>query len=128
MREDKTLPISFKVGYRVIKIFSVKYDADFHTQMGQFDNYIDRITIFLTGDPHKDVNTMIHELGHVIYEQYILSDAKAERSDKKVSDMVREGDREIAEERIVNSIANGYTEILTRNPKLREWMWNKLDG
>jgi hypothetical protein len=127
MREDKSLPTFFKIGYRKIKIESVKYDPDFHVQMGQFDNYIDRLTICITGDPHKDANTMLHELGHVIYEQYVLSDAKAVRDGKIISDMVREGDKEIAEERIVNSVANGYTEILTRNPKLREWIWNQFD-
>lgn len=128
MRYDKTLPTKIDLGYRRVNLASVKYDEEFHSQMGQFENQDNRVIICITGESTTDANTLIHEILHLIYNQYLLDDALALRGKKKSSDMVRKDDKEIAEERIVNSIANGLTEMYMRNPRIAEWLWERLNG
>ena len=126
MRFDKTLPTHIDVGFRTIKLETVEYDEDFHEVMGQFENHNDRIVLCISGHPVEDANTLVHELLHVIYYQYLLDDALALRGKKKHNDMVRKDDKNIAEERIVNSMANGLTEIYLRNPKVATWIMDRL--
>lgn len=127
-RHDKSLPPTIDLGYRKIKLESVPYDVEFHFAMGQFENQNNRIIICLTGEPLTDANTLLHEVGHMIYEQYMLDEAAILQGKKKSSDMVRKEDKEIAEERIVNSFANGMTELWARNPRISEWLWERLSG
>lgn len=128
MRHDKSLPPTIDLGYRKIKLETVPYDFQFHAAMGQFEDHNNRIIICLTDDPCTDANTLLHEILHVIYTQYLLDEAMVVQNKKKSSDMVRKEDKEISEERIVNSIANGLTEMYTRNPRIAEWLWERLNG
>tara|TARA_Y100000389_G_C17467830_1_gene527329 strand:+ start:1253 stop:1585 length:333 start_codon:yes stop_codon:yes gene_type:complete len=50
----------------------------------------------------RGVSLILHEVGHALF--YIFNLAAAE------------------EERAVDSFANGYTEVLTRNPQLKKWI------
>jgi hypothetical protein len=50
----------------------------------------------------RAVSLIIHELGHALYYIFNLKEAE--------------------EERTVDSFANGYTEILHRNPQLKKWI------
>lgn len=125
MRYDKSLPATLKIGFRKIRLETLKYDREFHSQMGIFSSTDDRITICITSTPVDDANTLIHEIMHVIYDQYQLDDDRF-RGKGKDSDMVRAGDQARQEERIVNSMANGITEVLSRNPKVAAWIMERL--
>lgn len=59
--------------------------------------------------PQKAVDTMLHEIGHAIYWAYDMDD-------------------EDKEERIVATMATGWTTIYRNNPELLSWIGKVLHG
>ena len=93
---DKYLvPTHIKLGYRTL-IIEPKLMDDF----GEYVNNENKILYNSKQTPPELVNTIIHELMHAIYYQYNLS-------------------MQSSEEDIVNAMANGMTELLTRTDLLQ---------
>jgi|TARA_R110001592_G_scaffold238_4_gene1340 hypothetical protein len=101
------LPDAIDVSYHHIKIelISSHLSQEVGEQQGCYVArdmiiYLDKDLIEAGGT--RACSLLLHEVGHAIF--YIFNLAAAE------------------EERAVDSFANGYTEVLTRNPQLKKWI------
>lgn len=105
------IPKTFELGSSTIKIILVDGDVsqDIAEQLGSYvyrnqTIYLDKTVIEAGGEPA--VNLLLHELFHAIFFQYSLGS----RADEEV---------------IVNSFANGLTELFKRTSLLR-WITHQL--
>lgn len=93
-------PKVIKLGYQDIKVLEV--DAIDNTQ-GSYNNESHEIKIKSGMDNREKLNTLLHEIIHACVYCYGL------KSEFKDDD---------AEEKIVNALGNGITEVLVRNREL----------
>lgn len=98
------LPKSIRIGYQDIKILEV--DAIDDTQ-GSYNNTDHEIKIRSGMKANERINTVIHECLHAIVYTYGLKKGF-------------KGDDE--EENLVNTLANGLTEVFVRNKELVEFI------
>ena len=106
-------PETVEVSYHTIKFNLI--DSQIALEVGdQQGSYSARDqVIFLDQQIIQDggaraVSLVLHEIGHALYYIFNLKDRE--------------------EEPTVDSFANGYTEVLRRNKKLRTWVNYNLDG
>lgn len=102
--EEYILPSVIKLGYQDIKVTEV--DSIDNTQ-GSYNNDSHEIKIKSGMDNREKLNTMLHEILHGIVYTYGL------KSEFKDDD---------TEEKIVNALGNGLTEVLVRNKELVEFI------
>lgn len=96
---EHTLPASLKVGYQDIKITEV----DLIDGQGVYIADRSEIRIREGMEKREQLNTLLHESLHALCYSYGL------KNEFKDDDH---------EERVVNALGNGLTEILVRNPQL----------
>ena len=96
-------------GSRIINLnFIDKEIASKKKIFGEFDSDINTITLDKSLDSIQMINTLIHEICHLIHDEY-----KLELSAK-------------AEELVCNSIGNGVCHILYQNQDLLEFLYKSL--
>ena len=96
-------------GSRIINLnFIDKEIASKKKIFGEFDSDINTITLDKSLDSIQMINTIIHEICHLIHDEY-----KLELSAK-------------AEELVCNSIGNGMCHILYQNQDLLEFLYKSL--
>lgn len=102
-----SLPSPIRVGGFEYKVYERDDFARSQGEFGQCDN--DTSTILIAKDLTKQmqVNTLIHELFHAIYYVYNI-----EEKDE--------------EERIVNTFANGWHQVLSDSPALLNYLKRTL--
>ena len=101
------LPSPIKVGGFEYKVYE---RGDFVRSQGQFGQCDNDISVILVGtDLTKQMqsNTLIHELFHAIYYVYNIQDNDEE-------------------ERVVNTFANGWHQVLKDNPDLVNYLKRTL--
>lgn len=101
------LPDTIDVSYHTLQVVLLEPDVALEVgdQQGSYASreqkiYLDRSIIEEGGD--KACSLVLHEIGHAIFYIFNLKDRE--------------------EEPTVDSFANGYTEVLKRNPQLKNWI------
>lgn len=96
-------------GSRIIKLEFIDHEiASKKNMFGEFEPSKNLITIDKSLEPIEMSNTLLHELFHLLHEEY-----KIELSAK-------------AEEITCNSLANGICHILYQNQNLLEFLYKSL--
>ena len=105
------LPKTIELGYKTFDLKLLDADYNHHT-VGSMDFIPGVITIAHTKQDaaHEIVNTVIHEPLHAIWRMLSL------------------GCDPDYEERAVTGIANGFTDLLRRNPGYRRWINDALES
>lgn len=105
------LPDTIDVSYHTLKLVLLEPDVALEVgdQQGSYASreqkiYLDKSIIEEGGD--KACSLLLHEIGHAIYYIFNLKDRE--------------------EEPTVDSFANGYTEVLKRNPQLKRWIFAQV--
>lgn len=111
-KEAPPLPSRIELGYMSILIEEVDEIDIPEDAIGIYHRAQNRIRIRKGLSRTERANTLVHELFHAIYKQYRLS--------------TEVDDAEEVEELVVNSMANGWIELLRRNPKLWEFLLQEL--
>ena len=105
------LPDTIDVSYHTLQV--VLLDPDIALEVGDQQGsyasreqkiYLDRSIIEEGGD--RALSLLLHEVGHAIYYIFNLKDREHEPT--------------------ADSFANGYTEVMKRNPKLMKWMTQQV--
>lgn len=104
------LPKSLKIGYKDYDIQELdpKHASDLDI-MGDCHNAESRIRVLICDNPWDTINTLVHETFHAVYALQSLE----------------EGD---SEERVVNSMANGFVGVLRDNPDLLRMITDQYDS
>lgn len=114
MKKKKELAVKFpktlKIGYQDVK---VTVDPDTKIPKSDSGQYRDDGFIFLSGEYSlcESTNLLIHEILHAIYYTYGMRN------------IIENKDRE---EYIINTMANGLTQVLKDNPAFLEWVKENL--
>ena len=104
-----SVPNEIVFGSRLIKLEFIEKDvADKKRIFGEFTPDKNLITLDKSLDNIEMTNTLLHELFHMLHDEY-----KIELSAK-------------AEEISCNSLANGLSHILYQNQNLLEYIYNSL--
>ena len=104
-----SLPNEIVFGSRLIKLdFIDKETASKKKIFGEFDSDNNTLTIDKSLDNIQMTNTLLHELLHMIHDEYKL-------------DLPLK-----AEEVVCNSIANGICHVLYQNQNLLEFLYKSL--
>ena len=104
-----SVPNEIVFGSRLIKLDFIEKDvADKKRIFGEFTPDKNLITLDKSLDNIEMTNTLLHELFHMLHDEY-----KIELSAK-------------AEEISCNSLANGLSHILYQNQNLLEYIYNSL--
>ena len=103
------LPNEIVFGSRLIKLNLIDHEiASKKNIFGEFETSKNLMTIDKSLDPIEMSNTLLHELFHLLHDEY-----KIDLSDK-------------AEEITCNSLANGICHILYQNQNLLEFLYKSL--
>ena len=108
MKTQKKLPDTIRVGYQDIKITAVDMGDDY----GRYNSQTARIDYDPDRNKREVVNTIIHEVLHAISHTQGLR--------------VITFKNEELEENIINSFANGFTQVFLDNPALLDWIAENL--
>jgi Zn-dependent peptidase ImmA (M78 family) len=104
-----SLPDKIVFGSRLIKLDYIEHEvASKKNIFGQFEYSKNLMTIDKSLDPIEMSNTLLHELFHLLHDEY-----KIDLSAK-------------AEEITCNSLANGMCHILYQNQDLLEFLYKSL--
>ena len=104
-----SLPNEIVFGSRVIKLDYIEHEvASKKNIFGQFEYSKNLMTIDKSLDPIEMSNTLLHELFHLLHDEY-----KIDLSAK-------------AEEITCNSLANGMCHILYQNQELLDFLYKSL--
>jgi len=103
------LPNEIAAGSRLIKLDFIEHEiASKKNMLGEFETSKNLMTIDKSLDPIEMSNTLLHELFHLLHDEY-----KIDLSAK-------------AEEISCNSLANGICHILYQNQNLLEFLYKSL--
>lgn len=102
-------PSVVKIGYQDFTLLFEELNIDNASQYGITHTVHSNIRVTNMGNAIEKVNTLIHELLHAVFHTQGIK---------------LEGD---AEERIVNSTANGLTALIRDNPKLVHYILDQLE-
>jgi len=97
--KEYILPATIKIGYQDIKVS----EEDLVDSQGCYQAELSKIRIKEGLDGREQLNTVLHEILHAIVYTYGLK--KDFKTDEE-------------EEKIVNALGNGLTEVLVRNKEL----------
>jgi len=104
-----TLPNEIVFGSRLIKLNLIEHEiASKKNMFGEFETSKNLMTIDKSLEPIEMSNTLLHELFHLLHDEY-----KIELSAK-------------AEEITCNSLANGMCHILYQNQDLLDYIYKSL--
>jgi hypothetical protein len=104
MNTTHDLPKAIRVAAYDIKVINWDtHTACANRRFGEFCALEFCIRVDATVDPMKVLNTLIHEINHAVYWAYGLED-------------------EDKEERVVSTMAIGWTQIYRDNPHLIRWI------
>jgi len=92
------LPRRVRLGYQTIPVEVMPIEG----ANGVYHSSPPKIIIHPDQPTREEMNSLIHELLHAVWDHFNLPDEN--------------------EEHCVTSLANGVTELLCRNPKLREYL------
>ncbi len=106
MRGHKDMPDEIRLGHRRVKIQQMDTPGGHDAILGQA--FVSRGLININLDTHEQeadlLNTLIHEMLHHMWSLYSMDEGS------------------LTEERVVDSLANGLSEALVRNPELARWI------
>lgn len=103
------LPEVIKIGYQHVKIAPKAFNEE---ESGRYNDHDAEIFYHPERSERETVNTIIHESLHAICHNYGLRNC-----------VFKEADRE---ELVVNTIANGLTQVFLDNPELLDWIKENL--
>lgn len=103
-------PTILRIGYQDVKVI---VDPDTKIPKQDSGQYRDDGFIFLSGEYslNESVNLLIHEVLHAVYYTYGMRNVIEDKT---------------KEEYLVNTFANGLTQVIKDNPKFLEWVKENL--
>lgn len=104
MKPPSKLPDTIHIGYQDIKILTVDFLDE---AVGAYVPDRSEIRIKEGTEGRELLNTLLHECLHAVVQCYGMRDDFKDHEH---------------EEKIINALGNGLTEVLTRNPVLASWV------
>lgn len=105
-------PEKIKVGYRDFDVYVADHAEAINEQkFGACSSNTGHIWIDLALDAHNVASTMLHELGHAIWNVWGRGDGET-----------------ITQEQAALLFSNGFATIFRDNPKLVEWLIKNLES